>query len=62
MERIFEPFHTTKAAGEGTGLGLFVVRNIVESAGGAVSTRSQVGAGSSFTFTLPIHTGGADGE
>jgi C4-dicarboxylate-specific signal transduction histidine kinase len=59
MERIFEPFHTTKEAGSGTGLGLFVVRHIVESAGGKVAASSQPGAGSSFTFTLPIDPGAA---
>jgi signal transduction histidine kinase len=66
MERIFEPFHTTKEPGQGTGLGLFVVRHIVESAGGKVAATSQAGAGSAFTFTLPIDRsygdfGGADG-
>jgi C4-dicarboxylate-specific signal transduction histidine kinase len=57
MERIFEPFHTTKEPGSGTGLGLFVVRHIVESSGGKVAATSQMGAGSSFTFSLPIDRG-----
>jgi signal transduction histidine kinase len=57
MDRIFEPFHTTKEPGSGTGLGLFVVRHIVESSGGTVAASSQVGAGSSFTFSLPIDQG-----
>ena len=53
MDRLFEPYQTTKQAGSGTGLGLFVVRHIVESVGGTVSAASQEGQGSTFTFTLP---------
>jgi signal transduction histidine kinase len=45
---------TTKQAGIGIGLGLFVVRHIVESAAGSVSAASREGAGSTFTFTLPM--------
>ncbi len=51
---IFEPFHTSKAPDKGTGLGLFVVRHIVEGAGGRVRAESRPDAGSAFHFTLPV--------
>ncbi len=60
MERLFEPYHTTKPAGAGTGLGLFVVRHIVETAGGSVAARSREGQGSTFTFTLPLEPAGEE--
>ncbi|HQP97849.1 MAG TPA: PAS domain S-box protein [bacterium] len=54
--RIFEPYFTTKSAGEGTGLGLAMVHGIVKIHGGAVLADSTVGHGSTFEVFLPVHT------
>lgn len=53
-ERIFDAFFTTKAAGEGTGLGLDIVRKIVQKHRGRIDVESEVGVGSTFTVVLPI--------
>jgi signal transduction histidine kinase len=55
-EKIFEPFFTTKPTGSGTGLGLSVVYNLVQRAGGHISVDSEFGRGSAFRIELPVAT------
>ena len=56
---IFDPFFTTKPAGKGNGLGLAVVRRVVERAGGFVRVESAAGRGTTFRVFLPRATGDA---
>jgi PAS domain S-box len=60
LQRIFEPYFTTKKLCEGTGLGLSVVHGIVNDHQGAVTVESVVGQGSCFTVFLPEVTGEID--
>ena len=54
-QRLFENFFTTKPVGEGTGLGMNIVRDIIENKHhGKITFESEEGQGASFTFTIPI--------
>jgi CheY-like chemotaxis protein len=53
LERLFDPYFTTKALGEGSGMGLAVVHGIVASHGGAVTVQSAPGQGATFMVYLP---------
>jgi two-component system, NtrC family, sensor kinase len=54
MEKIFEPFFSTKENQHRTGLGLAVAKGIVERHGGALTVESEPGAGAAFTVQLPL--------
>jgi len=54
LSRIFEPFYTTRPAGEGTGLGLSVARGIAQEHGGWIAAESEVTRGSTFTIFIPL--------
>jgi signal transduction histidine kinase len=53
LERIFEPFYSTKTAGRGTGLGLSICRAIAERAGGKIEVANRPEGGAVFTVTVP---------
>jgi len=54
LDKIFQPFFTTKPASEGTGLGLCIVERTVSNAGGKVYVESRVNKGSTFCVILPV--------
>lgn len=54
LEKLYDPFFTTKKQGEGTGLGMSIVHDIVKNHKGAINVRSEFGKGSTFNIYLPV--------
>jgi len=54
LSRVFDPFFTTREVGQGTGLGLTVSRDIIQTHGGRITAASQEGVGTTFTIVLPV--------
>ncbi len=54
LPKIFDPFFTTKETGKGTGLGLTVVKGIIDEHGGSIQVESDSGKGTTFTISLPV--------
>jgi two-component system C4-dicarboxylate transport sensor histidine kinase DctB len=59
IDKLFEPFHTTKQPGEGVGLGLAISSGIVNDLGGRLTARNAASGGAVFEMRLPILTGEA---
>ncbi len=62
LDRIFDPFVSTKPVGKGTGLGLSICYGIIKQMGGSIQGESMPGAGATFTISLPVieHTDDSD--
>ena len=54
LNRIFNPFFSTKPVGKGTGLGLSICYGIIDKMGGKIEVKSTVGKGTTFYVSLPI--------
>ncbi|HSW49048.1 MAG TPA: ATP-binding protein, partial [Bryobacteraceae bacterium] len=54
IDRIFDPFFSTKPSGQGTGLGLSIAYGIITSHKGTIHVASEVGKGTTFTVRLPV--------
>jgi signal transduction histidine kinase len=54
LDKVFQPFFTTKPTGQGTGLGLSLAYDIVKSHGGEIKVETQEGSGSEFIVQLPL--------
>ncbi len=60
LEKIFDPFFSTKGIGQGTGLGLSISYGIIEKHGGEILVKSQAGVGTEFTVILPLRAVGTE--
>ncbi len=54
VDKVFQPFFTTKPTGQGTGLGLSLSYDIIKAHGGEIKVKTQVGEKSEFTIQLPL--------
>ena len=62
LKKIFDSFFTTKDEVKGVGLGLSVCYGFIQDHGGDIKVKSQVGAGTTFTITLPVYADAASEE
>jgi len=62
LDQVFDPFVTTKPAGQGTGLGLAVCHTIVERLGGSIEARNRPSGGASFEIRLPVAAGAVQSD
>ncbi|MGB5748460.1 MAG: PAS domain S-box protein [Desulfobacterales bacterium] len=62
LDKIFDSFFTTKGEVKGVGLGLSVCYGFIQDHGGDIEVKSQVGEGTTFTISLPIHVASEPGE
>jgi two-component system NtrC family sensor kinase len=61
QHKIFEPYFSTKPRGQGTGLGLYLCRKIVDDHGGELTLRSAPGQGATFVIRLPVYRDSSEG-
>ncbi len=54
LQKIFDPFYTTKPQGEGTGLGMSISYKVIQNHNGQITAESKLGEGSTFRITLPV--------
>jgi len=62
LQKIFEPFFSTKKESGGTGLGLSITYGLVQRLGGQIAAASELGKGTTFAVTLPVETKGVRDE
>ncbi len=60
LEKVYDPFFTTKPIGQGTGLGLSTSRSIIDTHGGNITCESKLGEGTTFKILLPVETKGGE--
>ena len=58
LNNMFKPFNSTKANGEGTGLGLYLAWEVVTQHGGSIQAKNRSEGGAQFIITLPAHKNG----
>ena len=56
LNKVFDPYFTTKQAKSGTGLGLYITKKVVEDHNGSIKVESTTRAGTVFTIRLPLST------